>query len=79
MWIPESGCNRLQTSTYCVCPCRLFTSTAFEALGDEDVGMFCELPVDLIPEAFADYYRAVAARAETVVEKGGCRGLQART
>ena len=34
--------------------------------------------MDLVPEAFQSHYRSAAARAETVLDKGGCKGLQAR-
>ncbi len=57
---------------------RLFTSTPVQALGDADVGRFFDLPVNLVPEAFQAHYQSAAARAETVVDKGGCKGLQAR-
>ena len=42
------------------------------------MGRFFALPVDLVPEAFQDYYRSAAARAETVTDRGGCKGVQAR-
>ncbi len=58
---------------------RLFTSTPVQELADADVGRFFDLPVDLVPEAFQAHYRSAAARAETVVDKGGCKGVQARS
>lgn len=43
-----------------------------------DVGKFFDLTANRIPEGFQDYYTAAAARGDTFVLNGGCKGLQVR-
>lgn len=65
--------------TPCVArPCSWRTDTHVTRLGDADVGKFFDLPGAVIPEAFQAHYLSAAVRRETVIEKGGCKGLQVR-
>lgn len=45
-------------------------------LNGDDVGKFVEMTSANIPEAFQHYYAEAAARGDTFVLKGGCKGLQ---
>ena len=61
-----------------IAPGRWLLQTPIVQLTQKDVGKFFQLPAGKIPEAFQEYYTAAAGRSETVVGKGGCKGLQAR-
>lgn len=45
-------------------------------LSENDVGKFVDITSANIPEAFQQYYAEAAARGDTFVLKGGCKGLQ---
>lgn len=63
--------------TACVARLRSWrTDTHVTRLGEDDVGKFFDLPGAVIPEAFQAHYVSAAVRRETVIEKGGCKGLQ---
>lgn len=61
--------------------CRLewFADRSTAELVAADVGKFFDLTAARIPEGFQDFYASAAARGETFVLKGGCKGLQVRT
>ena len=56
--------------------CSGLTDVHITRLGEAEIGKFFDLPAAIIPEAFQAHYSSAAERRETVVEKGGCKGLQ---
>lgn len=46
--------------------------SAAKDLTQQDVNRYYQLDARLMPEAFADFYQG------TLLEKGGCKGLQVR-
>lgn len=48
----------------------MYTDKPAKDLGTEDGGLYYPLNAALLPEAFQDFYK------ETLIEKGGCKGLQ---
>lgn len=48
----------------------MYTDKPAKDLGAEDGGLYYPLNAALLPEAFQDFYTG------TLIEKGGCKGLQ---
>lgn len=52
--------------------------TSITGLQEGDINKLYEFRHDLVPEAFQKYYDEAYDRNDTVIDRGGCKGLEVR-